>query len=119
MADKKHTDVVKYKASRVRRVLRGTAEQPRLCVFKSSKNLYAQIVDDEAGRVLTGVSTLSPEMKDSRKPSVETGKILGKLIAERAKKLGVTRVRFDRSGYLYHGRVAAIADGAREGGIKF
>ncbi len=108
---------------RVRTRVTGTAERPRLVVHRSHKNIQGQIVDDIAGRVLLGVSTLAPELRD-RRGDGETdksalGREAGKLLAERAKEAGVEAVVFDRGGYLYHGRVAAFAEGAREGGLKF
>ncbi len=100
---------------RIRNKISGTAEQPRLAVFRSNKNIYAQLVDDVSGNTLTGVS--STGVKGENK--VEVSKEVGKQIAEKAKGLGIQKVVFDRSGYLYHGRVKAIADGAREGGLQF
>jgi large subunit ribosomal protein L18 len=92
-------------------------------VFRSLKNIEAQLVDDLAGATLVGISTLSPELKDfegeSRNPQVEKAHAAGKLIAEKAKEQGVETVVFDRGGYRYHGRVKAFAEGAREGGLKF
>ena len=92
-------------------------------VHRSSKNVTAQIADDVAGKVLFGISTLAPELKDLRAQDETTKKDLakaaGKLLAERAKAAGITKVVFDRGGYLYHGRIAAFADGAREGGLEF
>lgn len=92
-------------------------------VHRSSKNMTAQIADDVAGKVLLGISTLAPELKDLREQDKTTKKDLakaaGKLLAERAKAAGITKVVFDRGGYLYHGRIAAFADGAREGGLEF
>lgn len=100
----------------IRRKLSGTKERPRLCVYKSNRGIYAQIIDDSAGHTL--VSASSREIgKDSI--TVEVSKEVGKKLAEKAKKGGIENVVFDRSGYLYHGRVKALADGAREGGLKF
>jgi large subunit ribosomal protein L18 len=108
---------------RVRRRVTGTQERPRLVVHRSSKNVTAQVADDVAGKVLLGISTLAPELKDLREQDKTTKKDLakaaGKLLAERAKAAGITRVVFDRGGYLYHGRIAAFAEGAREGGLEF
>lgn len=108
---------------RVRRRVNGSQERPRLVVHRSSKNMTAQIADDGAGRVLLGISTLAPELKDLRDKDDTTKKSLakaaGKLLAERAKAAGITKVVFDRGGYLYHGRIAAFAEGAREGGLEF
>ncbi len=92
-------------------------------VHRSSKNMSAQIADDVAGKVLLGISTLAPELKDVRGQDETTKKSLakaaGKLLAEKAKAAGITKVVFDRGGYLYHGRIAAFAEGAREGGLEF
>jgi large subunit ribosomal protein L18 len=108
---------------RVRRRVAGSPERPRLVVHRSSKNVSAQIADDIAGKVLLGVSTLAPELKDARDKEGTTkrdlAKAAGKLIAEKAKAAGITKVVFDRGGYLYHGRIAAFAEGAREGGLEF
>jgi large subunit ribosomal protein L18 len=105
--------------ARVRRKVAGTPERPRLVVHRSSKNVSAQIADDIAGKVLIGVSTLAPELKDQEGTKKDLAKAAGKLIAEKAKAAGITKVVFDRGGYLYHGRIAAFAEGAREGGLEF
>ena len=109
--------------ARVRRRVLGSQERPRLVVHRSLKNIQGQIADDLSGKVLLGVSTLSPDLKDLRNSDKGTKKALskaaGKLLAERAKAAGITKVVFDRGGYLYHGRVAAFAEGAREGGLEF
>ena len=108
---------------RVRRKVQGTAERPRLVVHRSLKNMQAEIADDVSGRVLMGVSTLDPALKDVRaadgSTKVALSKAAGKLLAERAKEKGIARVVFDRGGFLYHGRIAAFAEGAREGGLDF
>jgi large subunit ribosomal protein L18 len=105
--------------ARVRRKVAGTPERPRLVVHRSSKNISAQIADDIAGKVLIGVSTMSPELKNQEGTKKDLAKAAGKLIAEKAKAAGITKVVFDRGGYLYHGRIAAFAEGAREGGLEF
>ena len=105
--------------ARVRRKVAGTPERPRLVVHRSSKNISAQIADDIAGKVLLGVSTMSPELKTQEGTKKDLAKAAGKLIAEKAKAAGITKVVFDRGGYLYHGRIAAFAEGAREGGLEF
>jgi len=97
----------------------GSAERPRLVVFRSLKHIYAQVVDDVAQRTLVGVSDLSKGLTADKPGKVGSAHAVGKLAAERAKALGVTRVVFDRAGYLYHGRVKAVADGARDGGLEF
>ena len=109
--------------NRIRKRVSGTPERPRLVVFRSLKNIEAQLVDDLGGNTILGMSTLSPELKDfkgeSRNPQVEKAHAAGKLLAEKAKEQGVEAVVFDRGGYQYHGRVKAFAEGAREGGLKF
>ena len=110
---------------RVRKKVTGTPERPRLVVFKSLKHIYAQIVvDPPVGpcRVLVGASTLSPEIRDEVKGlsgKIEKARLVGKLIAKRAQEKGVKKVVFDRAGYKYHGRVKALAEGAREAGLEF
>lgn len=100
---------------RVRNKISGTAERPRLVVFRSLKHIYAQLVDDNARRTLATVSDLAIEQGKKSERAAE----VGKLIAERAKSAGITRVVFDRAGYRYHGRIKAVADGARKGGLEF
>ena len=108
---------------RVRRKLRGTSDVPRLCVFKSSNHIYAQIIDDVKEHTLISASSLTPEireiLKGDRKRKVDTAKLVGKYLGEVALSNGIKKVRFDRSGYLYHGRVKALAEGAREAGLEF
>jgi len=106
------------RAKRVRGKISGTAERPRLCVFRSAKNIYAQLIDDNARATLVSASTLEKDF-DGNGGNTEAAKKIGQLIAERARVKGYEAVVFDRAGYLYHGRVAALADGAREGGLKF
>lgn len=106
----------------IRKTIHGTEERPRLVVFRSTKQIYAQLVDDRSGRVLTGVSSLNPGVKKQiEKGSNKTtvGKLVGKAVAALAKDKGIENIVFDRNGYLYHGRVKAVAEGAREGGLKF
>jgi large subunit ribosomal protein L18 len=104
--------------SRIRKVVNGTADAPRLSVFRSNKGIYAQIIDDQSGKTLAAVSYLKVESpKDINK--TEQARIIGKAIAEKAIAAGITTVRFDRNGYLYHGRVKSLADAAREAGLKF
>lgn len=104
---------------RVRKKISGTGERPRLVVFRSLKHTYAQLVDDEHGHTLAGASDLSVGSRPEGVGKVGAALSVGKSIATRAKELGITRVVFDRAGYLYHGRVKAVADGAREGGLEF
>jgi large subunit ribosomal protein L18 len=107
---------------RIRQVVRGNSGRPRLAVFKSARHIYAQVIDDGSGATLAHASSLDPGLrKDATKTGVSrdsAGKV-GGLVAERAKKAGVTKVVFDRGGYRYHGRVKALADGARQGGLEF
>jgi len=108
---------------RVRNKVAGTAERPRLVVFRSLKNIEGQVIDDDAGRTLLGLSTLSGDLKDFKAEGAnvrtEKAHAAGKLLAEKAKAQGIDSVVFDRGGYRYHGRVKAFADGAREGGLDF
>ena len=107
---------------KLRRYLVGTAQRPRLSVFKSNKHIYAQIIDDDAGHTLTSASTMTLAFKDSKMDSssnIEAAKAVGTEVAKRAKELGIETIVFDRGGYLYHGKVKALADAAREAGLKF
>jgi len=107
---------------RIRKKVMGTAERPRLTVFRSLNHIYAQLVDDLSGRTILTVSSLDKEVVPkggSTKGKLEAGKLVGKKLASKAKEKGIERVCFDRAGYLYHGRVKAVADGAREGGLNF
>ncbi|HNY38253.1 MAG TPA: 50S ribosomal protein L18 [Petrotogaceae bacterium] len=106
---------------RIRRTLSGTAERPRLVVFKSGKHIYVQIIDDVQGHTLAAASTSDKELKGKLEKTwtVEASKIVGKLIGERAKAKGISKVAFDRAGYKYHGRIKALADSAREAGLEF
>ena len=104
---------------RIRKELRGTAERPRLSVFRSLNHIYAQIINDQAGRSLVSASSLEKDSGVKSGGNVAGAKATGKLLAERARQAGITRVVFDRGGYLYHGRVKALAEAAREGGLKF
>ena len=106
---------------RIRKKISGTAERPRLCVRRSLKNMYAQVVDDISGKSLVLVSSLSPEIKSAGagKKKVEVSKELGKLVAQKALGLGIKNVVFDRGGYLFHGRIKAVAEAAREAGLQF
>ena len=106
---------------RVRTKVSGTPERPRLCVFRSSKHIYAQVIDDLAGRTLASASSLDEEARTQVKggANVAGAKVIGKLIAQRTLAAGVQQVVFDRGGYKYHGRVEALANAAREAGLKF
>jgi large subunit ribosomal protein L18 len=104
---------------RVRRKVSGTAERPRLVVYRSLKHIYAQLVNDELGGAILGVSDASEGIQVDGAGKVARAKGTGKLLAEKAKAAGIGKVVFDRAGYRYHGRVQAVADGAREGGLEF
>ncbi|HKO05398.1 MAG TPA: 50S ribosomal protein L18 [Candidatus Acidoferrales bacterium] len=106
---------------RVRLKVSGTAERPRLCVFRSSTHLYAQVIDDSAGQTLVSASSVDKEMRKQFKGggNVAAAKIVGQAVAERARAKGIAQVVFDRGGYRYHGRVKALAEAAREAGLKF
>jgi len=106
---------------RVRKKIRGTAARPRLSVFRSARHIYVQAVDDDSGLTLASASTLSPELKDKVKGlnKRDASKLVGEQIGSRIKEKGIKRVVFDRNGFLYHGRVQALSEGARETGLKF
>lgn len=105
---------------RIRKKVTGTAQRPRLNVFRSNMNIYAQVIDDATGHTLAQASTLDAELKSMPgRLTVDKARRVGELVAERAKAKGIDRVVFDRGGYRYHGRVAALADGAREKGLEF
>lgn len=104
---------------RVRKKIQGTAVRPRLNIFRSSKHMYAQIIDDVAGTTLVAASTQEKAVEVNNGGNVDAAVKVGTLIAERAKEKGIDKVVFDRSGYLYHGRVKALADAAREAGLEF
>ena len=115
-------DSAARRKARVRKTLRERAGgKPRLSVFRSSKQIYCQIIDDAAGRTLASASSMEKDQRGALKTGADTAAAgtIGKLIAERAKAAGVAEVVFDRGGYMYHGRVKALAEGAREGGLKF
>lgn len=119
MVNKPDTNKARIKRhKRVRAKISGTAERPRLNVFRSNANIYAQIIDDVSGVTLAAASSLDKEVAGNG-GNKEAAKAVGKLIAERAAKKGITDVVFDRGGYIYHGRVKELAEGAREGGLKF
>lgn len=107
---------------RVRKKIFGTQERPRLCVYKSLRQIQAQLVDDGTGRTLVAVSSLAPDLRSQVKPGdkkITTSKKVGLFLAQRAKELGINRVVFDRNRYPYHGRIRSLAEGAREGGLGF
>ena len=104
---------------RVRKKVRGTADRPRLAVFRSNNHITAQLIDDIAGRTLAAASTTEADLRSGTTGNKDAAKKIGTLIAERGKAAGVSRVVFDRGGFMYHGRIAAVADAAREGGLEF
>jgi len=105
--------------TKIRGKISGTAERPRLSVFRSNKQIYAQIIDDAEGKTLTSASSIDKDIASKTVNKVEQAKLVGQLLAEKAKEAEVETVVFDRGGYIFHGRVKALADGAREGGLKF
>ena len=122
MAKTNPRDVARRKRQRrIRKKLSGTAERPRLAVFRSSKHIYAQLINDVDGVTIAAASTLSPGVKEEGKNlgNIEGAKKVGLAVADKAKEAGVTSVIFDRGGYIYHGKVKALADAAREGGLDF
>lgn len=114
-----HNEARLARHERVRKNLSGTAEMPRLNVFRSNGNIFAQIIDDVAGNTLVSASSIDKELNLKNGGNVEAAKEVGKLLATRAKKLKIKQVVFDRGGYLYHGRVEALAEAARENGLEF
>ena len=106
---------------RIRKSIFGTQQRPRLSIFRSAKHIYAQIIDDATGHTLVSVSTLEQLVKESPeyKNKISVAILIGKLVAERASERGIKKVVFDRNGFLYHGRVKAVSDGAREAGLDF
>ena len=118
---KDKNEIRKIRHARVRRKISGTADRPRLCVYRSNAHIYAQVIDDVAGNTLVSASTLDPAIKGQLDEQTKTGasQLVGKLVAERAIAAGIKDVVFDRGGYLYTGRVAALAAAAREAGLNF
>jgi large subunit ribosomal protein L18 len=105
--------------ARVRKHVRGTAERPRLAVFRSNRHISVQVIDDRQGRTLVAASTLEAPLRSGSTANKDAAAKVGELVAERAKAAGITKVVFDRGGFLYHGRVAAVADAARAAGLEF
>ena len=120
MATAYRREKIQMRPARLRKKVAGTPERPRLAVHFSGKNIYAQIIDDSVGKTVASVNTTEAELK-TQKPhaNIATATVVGKLVAERAKAKNVTKVVFDRGGYIYHGKVKALADAAREGGLQF
>lgn len=122
MANKSRAEARNKRRKRVRKKVKGTAERPRLMVYRSSKNIYAQVIDDHASRTLVDASSLSSSIRphiSGKGGNREGASIVGKSIAERALEKGIKKVVFDRNGFLYHGRVKALAESARENGLEF
>ena len=104
---------------RIRRTIKGTADSPRLAVFRSNKQIYAQLIDDVAGNTIVAASSRDRSLEGKKVTKTEQAKLVGSLIGEKAKEVGVDSVKFDRGGFVYHGRVKALAEAARETGLKF
>jgi large subunit ribosomal protein L18 len=104
---------------RIRKVVHGEANSPRLSVFRSNKGIYVQLIDDVTGKTLVAASSADKGIADAKGNKVDQAKLVGKAIAEKATAAGISAVKFDRNGYLYHGRVKSLAEGAREAGLKF
>jgi len=104
---------------RTRKIISGSTERPRLAVFRSNKDIYVQVINDLDGTTICAASSTEKEIRDVKATKTEVAALVGKKIAERAASAGISSIAFDRGGYLYHGRVKALADGAREGGLKF
>jgi large subunit ribosomal protein L18 len=117
--DAKKAAARKRRHLRVRKRVNGTAERPRLVVTRSNRHMVAQIVDDKLGHTLASASTLESSLRTAEGKKTDLSREVGKLVAERAKAAGISTVVFDRAGYKYHGRIAAVADGAREAGLEF
>ena len=105
--------------NRIRKIVSGTPVRPRMSVFRSNRDIYVQVIDDEAGVTLVSASSKLPDIASQKMTKCEKSKLVGKEIASRALAAGINEVVFDRNGYLYHGRVKSLADAAREGGLKF
>ncbi|WP_115463225.1 50S ribosomal protein L18 [Winogradskyella aurantiaca] len=105
--------------NRIRKVVSGTTERPRLSVFRSNKEIYAQIVDDVTGKTIAAASSRDKDINKEKGTKSEIAKLVGKAVGDKAVKAGVETISFDRGGYLYHGRVKSLAEGAREAGLKF
>ena len=121
MDRRKKVEARSRRKKRIRKKISGVEARPRLCVYKSLKEIYVQLIDDSSNKVITGASTLSKEVRAELKygGNVEAAKKVGQYIAKKAKEIGVEHVVFDRNGFKYHGRIAALADGAREAGLIF
>jgi len=107
------------KRYKIRKVISGSAETPRLAVFRSNKQIYAQLIDDNAGTTIAAASSTEKSIEGKKVNKIEQAKLVGSLLGEKAKAAGVVSVKFDRGGFLYHGRIKSLADAARESGLKF
>ena len=119
MASNNRAEIRRGVHTRIRKKVSGTAERPRLAVFRSLNHIYVQVIDDVNGKTLAAASTTEKDLKGKTGGNVAAAQSVGKAIAERAQAAGVSQVVFDRGGYVYHGRVKAVAEGAREGGLEF
>ena|SRR5437870_4023710 len=120
MARNIRKDSIQVRHKRIRKIVSGTQERPRLAVHFSGKHIYAQIIDDDAGRTIASANTTEADLKAQKpKANAATATAVGKLVAERAKAKNINKVVFDRGGFIYHGKVKALADAAREGGLQF
>ncbi len=116
---KKREEIRAKRKKRIRKKIEGSAERPRLSVFRSTKHIYAQVVDDLTGKTLACASSLDKELKGTEGTKTDAAKAVGTRLAEVCKGKGIEKVVFDRNGFIYHGRVKAVAEGAREGGLNF
>ncbi len=119
MAQKDRATVRRAVHTRIRRKVRGSSGRPRLAIYRSLNHIYAQVIDDDAGATLASASTTEKDLRGATGGNIEAAQRVGRAIAERAKAAGVTKVAFDRGGRMYHGRIKALADAAREGGLQF
>jgi large subunit ribosomal protein L18 len=115
----KKQELRRRRKAHIRKRVEGSVERPRLSVYRSLNHIYAQVIDDVSGKTLAAASTLSPELSQSKGKKKDQAKAVGKLVAKKCQEAKIAAVVFDRNGFNYHGRVAAVAEGAREGGLKF
>jgi large subunit ribosomal protein L18 len=118
MANRKRAEVRNAIHKRIRRKVRGTTERPRLAIYRSLNHIYAQVIDDERGQTIASASTTEKDLRGATGGNLEAAERIGKTIAERAQSAGINQVVFDRGGYLYHGRIKALTDAAREAGLN-
>ena len=119
MSKQNRKEITRKRHYRLRRRLLGTSERPRLAVYRSGKHIYAQIIDDRTSATLAAASTVEKDLRNESGANLDAARKVGELVAKRAKDAGITAVVFDRGGFLYHGRIAALADAAREAGLEF